>query len=148
MLFFKYECAGFGLRTVVCRSNVQALQQHPLQAEKKMRWVSTGHLGAVSRFLASSRDSGLRLSPRVEDIRQAMLEYLGESGALAFPVLERRITFEADAQGLWYLRGDLLEALAATQGEASARKEIEELTVMFQGLLPPGLSSRPSPLSE
>ena len=86
--------------------------------------------------------------PRVEEIRQAMLESLGDSGALAYPLLERRITFEHDAQGLWYLRGDLMEALAAMQGEAQARKEIDELTVMFQGLLPRALSSRPSPLSE
>ncbi len=114
-----------------------------------MRWVSTGHRGSVSRFFASgASESALHANARVEDIRQAMLESLGDSGALAYPLLERRITFEHDAQGLWYLRGDLMEALAAMQGEAQARKEIDELTVMFQGLLPRGLSSRPSPLSE
>lgn len=114
-----------------------------------MRWVSTGHRSAVSRFFSNSAsDSELHANSKAEDIRQAMLEYLGGSGALAYPLLERRITFEHDIQGLWYLRGDLMEALAATQGEAAARKEIEELTEMFQGLLPRGLTSRPSPLSE
>jgi hypothetical protein len=114
-----------------------------------MRWVSTGHRSAVSRFFTNgASDSELHANSRVEDIRQTMLECLGEPGALAYPLLERRITFEHDVQGLWYLRGDLMEALAATQGEAAARKEIEELTAMFQGLLPRGLSSRPSPLSE
>jgi hypothetical protein len=114
-----------------------------------MRWVSTGHRSAVSRFFTSGAGvSELLANSRVEDIRQAMLEYLGAAGALAFPLLERRITFEHDAQGLWYLRGDLMEALAAIQGEAAARKEIDELTALFQGLLPRGLSSRPSPLSE
>jgi hypothetical protein len=114
-----------------------------------MSWMSTGLKSGVVNFLGSgSGDSGSPASGRMEDIRQAMLEYLGASGALTYPLLERRITFERDIQGLWYLRGDLMAALSATQGEAAARKEIEELTLMFQGLLPKGLSSRPSPLRD
>ena len=43
-------------------------------------------------------------------------------------------------------RKDVMAALAATQGEASARKKVQQITEMFHGLLPGSLSSRPSPL--
>ena len=52
-----------------------------------------------------------------------------------------------DVQALWYLRGDVMAALASTQGEASARKKVQQITEMFHGLLPGSLHSRPSPLT-
>ena len=51
-----------------------------------------------------------------------------------------------DIQALWYLRGDLMAALAAMHGEVAARQKVAAVTQMFQGLLPNGLNSRPSPL--
>ena len=49
-------------------------------------------------------------------------------------------------QSLWYLRGDLMAALASSHGEAAAREKLETLSEMFEDLLPRGLRSRPSPL--
>ena len=75
-----------------------------------------------------------------------MLALLGEGteavrrtspAASATPTTSRR---------LWYLRGDLMAALAAIQGEAAAREKVAGITRMFQGLLPGSLNSRPSPL--
>jgi hypothetical protein len=40
-----------------------------------------------------------------------------------------------------------MAALAASLGESRARKMVDSITAQFQGLLPQGLSSRPSPLA-
>jgi hypothetical protein len=81
-----------------------------------------------------------------EDIREAMLAVLGEDGPTRFPQIIRRIRYADDIQALWYLRGDLMAALAALHGEAAARQRVASITDQFQGLLPRGQMSRPSPL--
>ena len=42
-------------------------------------------------------------------------------------------------------RADLLAVLASRHGEARAREEVEEVTRMFHGLLPPSLQARTPP---
>jgi hypothetical protein len=86
------------------------------------------------------------LENSTEDIREAMLSLLGERGTKQFANVTRRIRYANDVQGLWYLRGDLMAALAASQGEAAAREQVQKITRMFSGLLPGSLNSRPSPL--
>jgi hypothetical protein len=86
------------------------------------------------------------LETSTEDIREAMLSLLGEAGAKQFANVTRRIRYANDIQGLWYLRGDLMAALASTQGEAAARQEVQHITRKFNGLLPGSLNSRPSTL--
>lgn len=81
-----------------------------------------------------------------EDIREAMLTLLGESGPQRFPQVIRRIRYANDIQALWYLRGDLMAALATLHGEIEARRKVQAITDMFNGLLPGSLNSRPSPL--
>jgi len=71
---------------------------------------------------------------------------LGEDGPTRFPQIIRRIRYADDIQALWYLRGDLMAALAALHGEAAARQRVASITDQFQGLLPRGQMSRPSPL--
>lgn len=85
---------------------------------------------------------------RLEEIRFAMLSCLGEAGVRRFPNMERRIRFSGDVEGLWFLRGDLLSAVATLTGEAHARRKIDEITNLFRGLLPDGMNSRPSPLGD
>ena len=86
------------------------------------------------------------LDDAIGDIQEAMLEALGQDGAKRFPAVARRIMYAPDLQALWYLRGDLMAALAAQQGEAYARETIQDISDQFQGLLPRGMSTRPSPL--
>lgn len=81
-----------------------------------------------------------------EDIREAMLSLMGENGPKHFPHVTRRIRYANDIQALWYLRGDLMGALAALYGESEARRRMQSVTHMFEGLLPGGMASRPSPL--
>jgi hypothetical protein len=82
----------------------------------------------------------------IEDIRRSMLELMTAAEDARFPQVVRRIRYAPDVQGLWFLRGDLMAALASSHGEAAARGKIETLSEMFEDLLPRGLRSRPSPL--
>ena len=75
-----------------------------------------------------------------------MLSVLGDAGTRQFAQITRRIRYADNVKDLWYLRGDLMHALATLRGEAAAREAIASITEKFQGLLPGGLSSRPSPL--
>jgi len=87
-------------------------------------------------------------TPTLNDIRHAMLDVLGDRGAQAYPVVQLRVTYADDVQDLWYLRGDVMAAIAAMDGEATAREQLADVSAMFKGLLPSGLSSRASPLGQ
>lgn len=112
-----------------------------------MRWfkgsIRTSIYGLLGNPVAPS-DSVLETG--TEDIREAMLALLGQAGTKQFANVVRRVRYANDVQALWYLRGDLMAALAATQGEAAARQKVQQITRMFQGLIPGSLTSRPSPL--
>jgi hypothetical protein len=83
----------------------------------------------------------------IEDIRSAMLELMTPVEEARFPHVMRRVRYAGDVQGLWFLRGDLMAALASSHGEVAAREKLETLSEMFEDMLPGGLRSRPSPLS-
>lgn len=83
----------------------------------------------------------------IEDIRQAMLALMTDALDERFPHVVRRIRYATDVQGLWFLRGDLMRALASSCGEAAAREQLAAVSGMFEDLLPDALRSRPSPLS-
>ncbi len=109
--------------------------------------MASNLMSSISSLLGSMcAAGGDGATNRLEEIRQAMLECVGTSGSPNLQLLERRIRLAGDVQGLWYLRGDLMVALSAMQGESAARKKIQKLTSLFDGMLPPGLCSRSSPL--
>ena len=87
-----------------------------------------------------------RAQTALEDIREAMLDGLGVTGTVAVSKLELRITYATDLHDLWYLRGDIMAAIAAVDGEAIARQKLNQISGMFSGLLPKALTSRSSPL--
>jgi hypothetical protein len=108
-----------------------------------MRWIKPNITGSFySLFTPSGEGHESRLANRVEDIRLAMLDMLGDDGARCYPQVARRVRFAGDAQGLWYARGDLMAALAGMKGEAAARQKMISLNSMFDGLLPRGMVSR------
>jgi hypothetical protein len=112
-----------------------------------MRWPKPNLKRSISGLLGNPvAPSESILENGTEDIREAMLVVLGESGAKQFPQITRRIRYASDIQALWYLRGDLMGALAAMHGELAARDMIASITSQFRGLLPSGLNSRPSSL--
>ncbi len=78
----------------------------------------------------------------LEAIRQAMVDALdGQAVALA-----RRIRHTGDVQRLWYLRPELMEAVAAQRGEAAARQTLSDISELFDGGLPQGLARQRSGL--
>ena len=111
-----------------------------------MKWINADVLAGLTGRLPSRRSDPERTAHRLEDIRLAMLDMLGEEGARQYPQVARRIRFGGDAQALWYARADLMAALASTSGERRARERTESLSVLFDGMLPKGLMSRPTTL--
>lgn len=79
---------------------------------------------------------------RVEKIRSTMMRMLGVQGQLRFPRLVQRIQDCPDALGLWYLRADLMAALADLHGEETARRRMDRQKNMFRGLVPQSMIAR------
>jgi len=124
-------------------------QQFVSRRDKKyiMRWLKPNLRSSIYGLLGNPLPpSESVLETGTEDIRESMLVLMGEAGPKHFPQITRRIRYANDVQALWYLRGDLMAALAAMHGEKAARQKVASVTEMFQGLLPNGLNSRPSPL--
>lgn len=112
-----------------------------------MRWFKGTLRNSIYGLLGNpALPSDSMLETGTEDIREAMLGLLAAAGSRQFANITRRIRYANDIQGLWYLRGDLLAALASVHGEADAREKLQRITRMFDGLLPGSLNSRPSPL--
>lgn len=109
---------------------------------KKSKFASS----LISLLLEAPADP--RVESGIEDIREAMLEALRDappSDELAMAV--GRLRCAPHVRALWYLRSDIMTLLAGHCGEALARERVAHITGMFQGLLPPGHSSRPSSLN-
>lgn len=114
-----------------------------------MRWFKTRDLR--SSIYAMFSVSTAR--PRVEDpatmdqIREAMLALTTLDAGDRAAGLARRIRYATDLQALWFMRGEIMQLLSRTHGEAAAREKIDDLSSLFADLLPSGLRSRPSPLN-
>ncbi len=111
-----------------------------------MRLAADGKVWRVVWAVSSIRDSLLGwlgaspsdTVPTVEQARHAMLELLlfecmgmDEAAHLA---LLRRIRYARDLEALWYLRPELVQALAVQHGERVARSRVNGLCGFFEGL--------------
>jgi len=95
-------------------------------------WTAPAHFAPSSARAADAQ---------VEAIRQAMLDVLGWPVPRGCEGLLLRIQHALDAERLWYLRGDLMQALAYKHGEQPAAEQLARISAMFQGVLPPSLAS-------
>jgi len=112
-----------------------------------MRWLKPNLRSSIYGLLGNPvPPSESVMESSTEEIRDAMLNVLGEAGQKNFPHVTRRIRYANDLQALWYLRGDLMGALASLHSETVAREKLTSISDQFKGMLPSGLSSRPSPL--
>ena len=111
-----------------------------------MNRLATQFISSMQGLLGLSATDDSQVAVRIEDIRQVMLDSLGDEGCLSFPHIERRVLFAPDLQGLWYLRSDIMVAISSMQGESEANTKIRQITCMFEGLLPKGMVSRPGAL--
>ena len=109
---------------------------------------------AATRFLSTMQerlnplreDASVEAPYQIDDIRQAMLRCLDEEVCERYPQVQRRILMATNVPSLWFLRPELLMALAARSGEQAAHEIIDEISAMFEGLLPQSLNARPSRL--
>ena len=115
-----------------------------------MRWFNTKDLrSSIHAMFTVSTAARPRAddSGALENVRAMMLALAEYEGSERAAALVRRIRYAMDLQALWFLRGELMALLSRSQGEAAARRHVEELSTQFEDLLPSGLRSRPSPLS-
>lgn len=113
-----------------------------------MRWVRST-LDRISRFKESSFVQEMREPVRdFEGVRQAMLHLLGGVSDPRAARMVQRVCRAANAEALWYLRADLVGALAVQHGEEEAHKLVRRITRMLESQVPEGWHSRPSPLAE
>lgn len=83
---------------------------------------------------------------RLEHIRIAMLYQLAmmdDSAHCSYVWL--CVVRAREIQALWFLRSDLVSALANSVGEQAAREKVDPITEMFRGLIPKQYLDGPGP---
>ena len=107
--------------------------------------AATKFLSTWQERLNPLRDDTVEAAFHIEDIRAAMLKCLDADSTQHFPHIERRILMASNVPTLWFLRPELLMALAVRSGEQAAHRALDEISAMFDGLLPQGLAhAKPS----
>ena len=116
-----------------------------------MRWFKPNLRSSVSAMFSTGHPSEPAETELtevgIEDIRTSMLALIGDVEEPKFLHVGRRLRYASEVMALWYLRGDLMALLASRYGEMQARENLAAITEMFEGMLPRGLKSRPSPLA-
>jgi len=100
-----------------------------------MRWIRSG-LQGLSGWLGSMPSPVAASGEQLEAIREAMLVTLGDVGAAEQPGLAARIRFCREADTLWALLSELLDANAQLYGDFHARKRVARVAALFDGLRP------------
>lgn len=77
-----------------------------------------------------------------ERVRLAMLVAMDENCTQEYVKLDMAIRFANDLTELWYLRPELMHAVASCRGEAKAQNVLRRVTNLFKGHFP-GASASP-----
>jgi len=113
-----------------------------------MRWKTSAFLSGVNLFFRYNPGAkGKPIAKSIHDIREAMLKAMGSDASSKFPVIQLRVTYADDVHDLWYLRGDVMAAIASFDGEVLAREKVASISEMFVGLVPKSLTSSTNVLS-
>jgi hypothetical protein len=78
----------------------------------------------------------------LERVRETIFETLEPYTLDPDNRIEHRVLFARDIDGLWYLRPEIMNAIAASHGETAARECLSRITALFQGHHPGAKSSR------
>jgi len=71
-----------------------------------------------------------------------MLSLLDTGGGHRAQRIAQRVRFADDLEALWYLRQDLLAALAEIDGEHAAQRRMKQINRLFKGGLPQTMGPR------
>ena len=108
-----------------------------------MSWIPNALVsGFQSIFQGGAGSEVARREMALEDIREAMLKELDSSSAANASKLELKVAHAIDLQDLWYLRGDIMAAVAAVDGEVLASQKLNLISSKFKGLLPRAQTSK------
>ena len=98
----------------------------------RVAWAVSSIRDSVLGWLGGSSTGH---APSIDAARNAMLELLLFEGMgmdeAAHLLLLRRIRYARDLEALWYLRPELVRALAAQHGERTARERVNQLAEHF-----------------
>ena len=120
---------------------------HPMLS--RLKWSSFAPQVKTScmAMLGLTEATPAEINNSMEDIRQLMLNELGNESEKKFPAVTRRIRYAQDIQALWYARSDVMAILAKTHGETIAGEKLAHISGQFKGLLPKALAQRAGPRS-
>lgn len=108
-----------------------------------MRWTpSIFTVGINTLFRGSPKQKALIPQKSTQEIKNAMLAAMGKNLPVHYHVTQLRVTHADDIHDLWYLRADVLAAIASFAGEAFASKQMEDISEMFVGLVPKTMMSK------
>lgn len=99
-----------------------------------MRWAKTSLRNSFFGWLAN--EPVAESNDDLETIRKAMLQTLEQDSDGVNSAIERKLLFAHDIDQLWYARPDLMNALAASKGEAAASTSLAEITLLFETRVP------------
>ena len=94
-----------------------------------MRWAKTSLRNSFFGWLA--HQPAAEPSIRLEEVRKAMLEAIEQCADGSNSAIERKVLFAHDLDALWYLRTDLMSAIAECRGESAASACLADITRMF-----------------
>ena len=104
-----------------------------------MRWLKTFTVSTLQSLWGTLPQSlePAQAQAHLHELRQLMLDALTPPGEpLQHVDVVRKIMQARSIAALWYLRSDLMQALASDHGEAAARRTLQGVTERFHGLLP------------
>lgn len=108
-----------------------------------MRWTASSFMNGVNTLIRGGSGQKEQNSPKsIQEIRDAMLVAMGSVASDRFAVIQLRVTYADDIEDLWYLRGDVMAAIASQYGEVLAREKVAGISQMFVGLVPRALTSK------
>ncbi len=115
------------------------------QKARNMRWTASSFMSGVNTLIRGSSGTKDKNTPKsIQEIRDAMLLAMGSTASDRFAVIQLRVTYADDVEDLWYLRGDVMAAIASQDGEVLAREKVASISEMFVGLVPRALTCKPN----
>lgn len=95
-----------------------------------MRWAKTSLRNSFFGWKANRPVA--EPSDHLEMLRKAMLQVLEQGRDANNAALERKLLFASNIEELWYARPELMNAIAASQGESVARARLAQITQLFE----------------
>lgn len=99
-----------------------------------MRWAKTSLRNSFFGWMAN--EPVAQANDDLEAIRKVMLQALEQNQDGLNSTIERKLLFALDIDQLWYVRPELMTAIAASRGEAIAKQSLADVTRQFEKCAP------------